>query len=82
MRECGFLAYCCCLTVGKAEFCPTRAFIGLNYLFYRYRLFGAMDADDNSPGTVYNAISVTLLFGLNKGDQLVRWIALQLLWLG
>ncbi len=43
---------------------PFATFIGLNYLFYRYRLFGAMDADDNSPGTVYFAVSVTLLFGL------------------
>lgn len=57
---------------------PFATFIGLNYLFYRYRLFSAMDADDNSPGTVYFAVSVTLLFGLNKGDQMVRWIALQL----
>ena len=43
---------------------PFATFIGINYLFYRYRLFGAMDTDDSSPGTVYFAISVTLLFGL------------------
>lgn len=43
---------------------PFATFIGLNYLFYRYRIFGAMDTDNNSPGTVYFAISVTLLFGL------------------
>ncbi|MFW9262159.1 diacylglycerol/polyprenol kinase family protein [Nostoc sp. CALU 546] len=43
---------------------PFATFIGLNYLFYRYRFIGAMDTEDSSPGTVYFAISVTLLFGL------------------
>ncbi|MBD2531167.1 phosphatidate cytidylyltransferase [Nostoc flagelliforme FACHB-838] len=43
---------------------PFATFIGLNYLFYRYRVIGAMDTQDSSPGTVYFAISVTLLFGL------------------
>jgi phytol kinase len=43
---------------------PFATFIFFNYLFYRYRVFGAMDAESNSPGTVYFAISVTLLFGL------------------
>ncbi len=43
---------------------PFATFIGLNYLFYRYRVLGAMDTDDSSPGTVYFAVSVTLLFGL------------------
>jgi phytol kinase len=43
---------------------PFATFIGLNYLFYRYRVIGAMDTEDSSPGTVYFAISVTLLFGL------------------
>ncbi|AUB42839.1 VTE5, phytol kinase [Nostoc flagelliforme CCNUN1] len=43
---------------------PFASFIGLNYLFYRYRVIGAMDTQDSSPGTVYFAISVTLLFGL------------------
>lgn len=43
---------------------PFATFIGLNYLFYRYRLVGAMDTEDSSPGTVYFAVSVTLLFGL------------------
>jgi phytol kinase len=43
---------------------PFATFIGLNYLFYRYRIIGAMDSEDSSPGTVYFAISVTLLFGL------------------
>ncbi|MDZ8225001.1 MULTISPECIES: phosphatidate cytidylyltransferase [unclassified Nostoc] len=43
---------------------PFATFIGLNYLFYRHRIIGAMDTQDSSPGTVYFAISVTLLFGL------------------
>lgn len=43
---------------------PFATFIFLNYLLYRYRLIGAMDTADSSPGTVYFAISVTLLFGL------------------
>ncbi|MEH2106595.1 diacylglycerol/polyprenol kinase family protein [Nostoc sp.] len=43
---------------------PFATFIGLNYLFYRYRIIGAMDTQDSSPGTVYFAISVTLLFGV------------------
>ncbi|MBW4645983.1 MAG: phosphatidate cytidylyltransferase [Goleter apudmare HA4340-LM2] len=43
---------------------PFATFIGLNYLLYRYRVIGAMDTEDSSPGTVYFAISVTLLFGL------------------
>jgi phytol kinase len=43
---------------------PFATFIGINYLLYRYRVVGAMDTEDSSPGTVYFAISVTLLFGL------------------
>jgi len=43
---------------------PFATFIGVNYLLYRYRVIGAMDTEDSSPGTVYFAISVTLLFGL------------------
>lgn len=43
---------------------PFATFILLNYLFYRYRIIKAMDAGSDSPGTVYFAISVTLLFGL------------------
>lgn len=43
---------------------PFATFIFLNYLFYRYRVVSAMDTSSNSPGTVYFAISVTLLFGL------------------
>ncbi|MBD2440437.1 diacylglycerol/polyprenol kinase family protein [Nostoc sp. FACHB-110] len=43
---------------------PFASFIGVNYLLYRYRVVGAMDTEDSSPGTVYFAISVTLLFAL------------------
>jgi phytol kinase len=48
----------------KIGILPFATFIGLNYLFYRYRIIGAMDSEDSSPGTIYFAISVTLLFGL------------------
>jgi phytol kinase len=43
---------------------PFATFIIGNYLFYRYRVFDAMDAQDGTPGTVYFAIAITLLFGL------------------
>jgi dolichol kinase len=43
---------------------PFATFIVLNWIAYRYRLFAAIDSDDSSPGTVYFAISVTLLFVL------------------
>lgn len=41
---------------------PFATFIGLNYIFYRYRFLEAVDATDSSPGTVYFAFSITLLF--------------------
>jgi phytol kinase len=43
---------------------PFATFIILNYVFYRYQIFKAMDTRDSSPGTVYFAISITLLFAL------------------
>ncbi len=43
---------------------PFATFIVLNYVFYRFQIFKAMDAMDSSPGTVYFAISITILFGL------------------
>lgn len=43
---------------------PFATFIVLNYVFYRKRLFQAMDATDATPGTVYFAISITVLFAL------------------
>ncbi len=41
---------------------PFASFIFLNYIFYRYRIFDAMDAEDSTPGTVYFAFSISLLF--------------------
>jgi dolichol kinase len=41
---------------------PFASFIGLNYLLWRYKLIAAVDAPDSSLGTVYFAISITLLF--------------------
>jgi len=41
---------------------PFATFIVLNYIFYRYRIFKAMDEEESTPGTVYFAISITLLF--------------------
>jgi len=43
---------------------PFATFILLNYIFYRRRLFQAMDSADATPGTVYFAISITVLFAL------------------
>lgn len=43
---------------------PFATFIVLNYLFYRYQIFKAMDTTESTPGTVYFAISITLLFVL------------------
>lgn len=57
----GVLALCDRWLIGMI---PFATFIPLNYLFYRTRLIDAMDSADSSPGTVYFAISVTLLFGL------------------
>ena len=41
---------------------PFATFIVLNYLFYRKETFKAMDKTDSSPGTVYFALSITILF--------------------
>jgi dolichol kinase len=41
---------------------PFATFIGLNYFFYRYRIFRSIDSNTSSPGTVYFAFSITLLF--------------------
>ncbi|TAE58964.1 MAG: phosphatidate cytidylyltransferase [Nostocales cyanobacterium] len=43
---------------------PFATFIVINYILYRYRFIKAMDQENSSPGTVYFAISITLLFGL------------------
>ncbi len=41
---------------------PFASFIILNYIFYRQQTFKAMDDEKESPGTVYFAISITVLF--------------------
>ncbi len=41
---------------------PYATFILLNYLFYRRQTFSQMDDEKSTPGTVYFAISITLLF--------------------
>jgi phytol kinase len=40
---------------------PFASFIVLNYVFLRIKLFRGIDSDNASPGTVYFAISITLL---------------------
>jgi len=41
---------------------PFATFIVLNFIFYRFRLLESVDAPDSTPGTVYFALSITLLF--------------------
>jgi len=41
---------------------PFATFIVLNYVFYRQQSFKAMDTTESTPGTVYFAISITVLF--------------------
>lgn len=41
---------------------PFASFIFLNYLFYKKQTFKQMDEQESSPGTVYFAVSITLLF--------------------
>jgi phytol kinase len=43
---------------------PFATFIGLNYAFYRRQSFGAMDTSESTPGTIYFAFSITVLFVL------------------
>jgi phytol kinase len=43
---------------------PFASFIAVNYLLYRYRLVKAIDSERDSPGTVYFAAVIALLFGL------------------
>ena len=43
---------------------PFSSFILLNYVFYRFTLLRAMDSEDSSPGTVYFAFSIALLYAL------------------
>jgi phytol kinase len=43
---------------------PFASFIFINFQLYRYRVIRALDSSNSSPGTVYFAISVTLLFAV------------------
>lgn len=43
---------------------PFGTFILLNYVFYRQQSFKAMDTSESTPGTVYFAFSITVLFAL------------------
>ncbi len=43
---------------------PFASFIFINFLLYRYRVIRALDSSNSSPGTVYFAISITLLFAV------------------
>jgi dolichol kinase len=53
---------------------PFGTFIVLNYLFYRAQTFKAMDSAESTPGTVYFALSITVLFVLlwRTGGQVDR----------
>ena len=53
---------------------PFGTFIVFNYVFYRYQIFKAMDTAESTPGTVYFALSMTVLFGLlwRTGGQVDR----------
>ncbi|NTU84082.1 MAG: phosphatidate cytidylyltransferase [Chloroflexales bacterium] len=41
---------------------PFASFIVINYFLWRYKVLDAMDAPDSTPGTVYFALSITILF--------------------
>jgi dolichol kinase len=41
---------------------PFATFIVINYIIWRYKLLGAIDGAESSPGTVYFALSVSILF--------------------
>lgn len=40
---------------------PPVSFVIINYLSYKYTIFKAMELDEKNPGTVYYAISLTIL---------------------
>lgn len=53
---------------------PFATFIVLNYIFYRFTIFQAMDTQDSTPGTVYFAFSITLLYALLwRTDDKTDW---------
>lgn len=40
---------------------PCILFIGINYITWRYKLLGAIDAESSSPGTIYFMLSISIL---------------------
>jgi len=59
---------------------PFASFILFNWILYRFRLLGGVDEEKSSPGTVYFAVSITLLFVLFwRGPQDSPKIALAML---
>ncbi len=43
---------------------PFATFIVVNFILYRYRIVRAMDREDSSPGTIYFALAITLIFAV------------------
>lgn len=43
---------------------PFATFIFVNFVLYRYRIVRAMDREDSSPGTIYFALAITLIYAL------------------
>lgn len=41
---------------------PFATFIIINYIFWRFKILDAVDAPDSTPGTVYFALSISILF--------------------
>jgi phytol kinase len=67
---------------------PFASFILFNWLLYRFRLLGGVDEEESSPGTVYFAVSITVLFGLfwrgpgNSPDILMVMLPLMMMTIG
>ncbi|NTV62444.1 MAG: phosphatidate cytidylyltransferase [Oscillochloris sp.] len=41
---------------------PFASFIVINYIFWRYKILDAVDSANSTPGTVYFALSISILF--------------------
>jgi phytol kinase len=41
---------------------PFSSFIIINYFLWRYKIFDAVDSQDSTPGTIYFAVSISILF--------------------
>ncbi len=53
-----------CFSDWRIAIIPPISFVLINYLSYRYSIFKAMELDEKNPGTIYYAISLTILTGL------------------